>query len=108
MTKKHWPTIQFDASMTEDDTYWHPTNRETMTAMRQRIAEFMHDLCKYEEDNIVVVSHGVWIEACLHLLAPAILEGGKKRVYNCNMFFAECISDADTGQFMRLDNVNQI
>mmetsp|Transcript_53963 Transcript_53963/g.155798 ORF Transcript_53963/g.155798 Transcript_53963/m.155798 type:complete len:94 (+) Transcript_53963:124-405(+) len=92
--------------MTENDDAWSPDRRETLPDIRNRISQFFEQLVGRPEENIVVVSHGVWIECCLNLHCPEALEHGKKRVYNCNVFTGECVSRH--GRFLRLQNVNRI
>lgn len=96
----------FDDSMTENDDAWSPDRRETIHDIRHRISLFLETLSQREETNVVVVSHGVWIERCFHMCCPEALEHGKKRVHNCNVFVGECVSRE--GKFLRLQNVNHI
>jgi broad specificity phosphatase PhoE len=67
---------------------------------------FMQHLVQRPETNIVVVSHGVWIEVCLTMLCPSALEYGQRRVYNCDMFSGECISE--DGRFLGLEKFELI
>jgi broad specificity phosphatase PhoE len=92
--------------MREEDEEWSPTDRETMNHMARRIGSFFHWLVQCPQSNIVVVSHGVWIEVCFHMCCPEALDNGNRRVYNCNMFSSECVSV--NGKFVRLQNVRQI
>jgi hypothetical protein len=66
----------------------------------------MQELVQRPETNIVVVSHGVWIEVCLNMLCPGALEHGRRRVYNCDMFSGECVSA--NGQFLGLEKFELI
>ena len=94
--------------MTEDDDAWSPVRRETVREIQQRIACFMEILSQFKETNIVIVSHGVWIESCIRMYCPQALavDGGEQRVQNCNVFVGECISRE--GKFLRLQNVRRI
>jgi broad specificity phosphatase PhoE len=92
--------------MTEHDDAWSPDHRETIRDIKSRISIFLETLARREESNIVVVSHGVWIECCFLMCCPEALDHGEKRVHNCNVFVGECISR--DGKFLRLQNVNQI
>jgi broad specificity phosphatase PhoE len=101
-----WPSLKFDSQMTEADELWHPRQRETMHHMANRITTFMNTLVQQSASNIVVVSHGVWIETLFAMLAPEVLDHGKKRVHNCDMFEAKVVSV--NGQFSRLQNARKI
>lgn len=90
--------------MTEDDDAWSPVRRETVKEIQERIAYFMEILPQFQETNLVVVSHGVWIESCIKMYSPQAL--GDQRVQNCNVFVGECISQ--DGKFLRLQNVRRI
>lgn len=92
--------------MKEFDEAWSPTRRETIDQIETRIAEFFEILVKREETNIIVVSHGVWIEVCLNALCPVALDHGRRRVYNCDLFVGDCISS--NGRFIRLQNVHHL
>ena len=105
--QKYWPSIHMDPNMTESDTAWRPDKRESMTELQHRIAAFWEFLVKRPEENIVVVTHGVWMEACMHQYCPAALDHGQRRVYNCDMFAMDCQSTLD-GKFLGLTNARQI
>jgi broad specificity phosphatase PhoE len=104
--KKHWPTLEMDPSMMETDEAWKIDARENMSQLGQRVLMFLQLLVQRTEDNIVVVSHGVFIEACLQQHAPQALDYGKQRVYNCDMFAMDCVSR--DGKFVRIDNTHKI
>eukprot|EP00980_Cylindrotheca_fusiformis_P009748 scaffold2149_cov187-Cylindrotheca_fusiformis.AAC.26 len=91
--QQHWPKIQFEDSMTETDLAWSPNSRENFTQVHQRIAIFLESLPRRPESNIVVFTHGVWIEACLNAYSPETLDNGKRRVYNCDIFVGDCLSE---------------
>ncbi len=92
--------------MTENDDAWSPVRRETIKEIQRRIALFMEILSRRNEKNIVIVSHGVWIECCIRMYCPKALDHGEKRVHNCNVFVGDCISKE--GKFLRLENVSRI
>jgi broad specificity phosphatase PhoE len=92
--------------MAEIDEAWSPVRRETLIDIQHRINVFLQELSERPERNIVVVSHGVWIECCLHAQCPEALDHGKRRVHNCNIFVGECVSR--DGKFVRLQNVHPI
>ena len=90
--------------MQENDD-WRPDKREHFRDVIARVNHFLSQLVKRSEENICVVSHGVWMECCFRVHDPSILANGK-RVRNCDMFVAECISE--NGNFIALQNVTQI
>ena len=92
--------------MVENDDDWSPVHRETVEHLENRVKAFMQFLTQRSESMIAVVSHGVWIEICLRLFCPEALDHGRKRVHNCNIFVADCVSVS--GIFLRLQNVHQI
>jgi broad specificity phosphatase PhoE len=104
--KQHWPVVQWDSSMTESDTAWRSDARETIPGLMQRISQFWDFMAQRPEECIVVVTHGVWIEACFHQYYPAVLDHGRRRVYNCDMFAMNCLSH--DRKFVRLENSHQI
>ncbi|KAG7359946.1 histidine phosphatase superfamily protein [Nitzschia inconspicua] len=106
--QQHWPAVQWDPSMTELDEAWQIDVRETIPELLQRIAQFWDFISERPEEFVVVVTHGVWIEACLNHYYPAALEDGRRRVYNCDMFAVDCISEKRGGKVLRLENAHQI
>jgi broad specificity phosphatase PhoE len=108
--------------MTEDDTLWKENTRETIHELKERIHEFFNNtLVNRPENNIVIVTHGVWIETCLYTYCPQVLDYGKQRVYNCDMYIMDCVSSStppssspatnnnnESSRFVRLDNIYQI
>lgn len=95
--------LEFDSSMTESDEAWSPTSRETLSVLEERITTFLSALVQRPETNIVVVTHGVWIEACLNQHCPEALDHGRQRVYNCDIFIGDCVSEE--GKFTGLQNM---
>ena len=99
--------VQFETEMAENDELWKPTYRETYTEIERRIEMFLTGLVRRPEENIVVVSHGVWIETLFRMYKPEVLDHGRKRVYNCEAYAVQCISG--NGRFLRIqENVQQI
>lgn len=96
--------VEFDSEMTENDQMWKPDRRETYKDVEQRVSAFSAWIVSRKEDNMVVLSHGVWIEVCLEICCPGTLGG--RRVYNCDAYACEIVSR--DGQFVRMDNVKQI
>jgi broad specificity phosphatase PhoE len=105
-TQKHWPGIHFDRRMTEEDEQWKPDRRETWDDILRRIDRFLDWLVLRREDNVVVVSHGVWIEHLFRTKYPELLENGRRRVHNLDAFACECVSL--DGKFQRLEHGIQI
>lgn len=97
--------IHFDPAMPEEDECWSPVERETLHDIGRRVNEFLDWLVKRPETHVVVVSHGVWLECCFHAHSPETLQNGD-RVYNCDLFAAECLSE--NGKFLALENVRRI
>jgi len=95
-----------DPEMEESDNAWRPDSRENMSELTHRISLFLQMLVQHPEGNIVVFTHGVFIEVCIHQYCPQALDNGRKRVYNCDMFAMDCVSR--DGTFLRLDNAHQI
>ena len=94
--------------MTESDDLWRVDRRERWDEVGLRVRRFLAWLVlpqHYATDNVVVVSHGVWIEALLRSHAPDAL-GHDQRVYNTDAFACECVST--NGAFVRIQNVRQI
>jgi broad specificity phosphatase PhoE len=113
--KQHWPLVEWDttniSTMAETDISWQPDKRETIPDVLHRIAQFWDLVVQRPEEDIVVVTHGVWMEACLNQYCPTALNHGQRRVYNGNMFAMDCVSQQQQGhiiKFLRLENVRQI
>lgn len=90
--------------MPDSDEWWKPDKRENWADINARVHKFLQWLVRRQEDNIVVVSHGVWIESCLQLGCPGVLEG--RRVYNGDAFACDTVSR--DGSFVRFQHVRQI
>lgn len=87
--KSNFPTVSYHPSLTENDDEWQPDVRETRQDVVQRVHEFFSWLLKQPHDNVAIVSHGVWIECALLHYCPDVLEFGRKRVYNCEVYRGE-------------------
>jgi broad specificity phosphatase PhoE len=101
--------------MPNEDEAWKLTERETIPDVVARVNHFLQWLICRPETNIVVVSHGVWIECCFYAHCPQALQPttpsmsqqqGSDRVRNGDLFAGECVSMH--GQFQRLENVRRI
>ena len=92
--------------MTEIDGAWQKDVRETISDLGLRISLFLDLLVGRSETNIVVVTHGVWLEECFRLHCPKVLDNGRRRVYNSDMFVIDCVSQ--NTNFLRLENPHQI
>jgi len=96
-----FPMLEFDntGALADEDTYWKPNNRETIHELRNRVISFFNWLATKKADykNIVVVTHGVWMETCFYLYCPHVLEhsdGSIRRVHNGDVFYATLNSDS--------------
>jgi broad specificity phosphatase PhoE len=96
----HHPSLS-----SEDDIDWQPHIRETRDDVVRRIDNFLAWLTQQPQQSIGIVSHGVWIECALLKYCPQVLEFGKKRVYNCEVYKAHLAYD---GNKLVLNNVEQI
>ena len=92
--------------MTEFDEAWREDIRETLNELRLRISQFLALLVRRSETNIVVVTHGVWLEECFRTYCPRVLDNGRRRVFNCDMYAVDCVSQ--NREFIRFENPNQI
>lgn len=95
--------VSFDPQMSESDEWWRPNKRESWDDIHRRVRSFLNWLVRRSEENIVVVSHGVWIESCL---VEQLKQDGGRRVYNCDAFACEAVSLGST--FVRFENVRRI
>ena len=87
--------------MTEEDNF---NKNETIESLLGRIDGIIHQLayssihniqnsCDRENEKVaLIVSHGVWMEYCFMKYSPEVLEHGKRRVYNSELFSAELVS----------------
>jgi broad specificity phosphatase PhoE len=96
----HHPSLS-----TEDDVDWQPHIRETRDDVLRRIDNFLAWVTQQQHESFAVVTHGVWIECALLKYCPQVLEFGKKRVYNCECYYAHLVCDGDQ---LALKKVEQI
>lgn len=100
-----WPTVHFDPSIPEQDEAWQLVERESVEDVVRRINRFLEWIVHRPETNIVVVSHGVWMECLFYAHFPMALANGD-RVGNGDLFSTECVSC--NGVFQRLQDVRRI
>mmetsp|Transcript_26809 Transcript_26809/g.44305 ORF Transcript_26809/g.44305 Transcript_26809/m.44305 type:complete len:244 (+) Transcript_26809:123-854(+) len=105
--KANFPNLTYhqQSLSSEDDIDWQPHKRETQVDVEKRVASFLAWLTEQPQESIVVVTHGVFIECALLKYFPQVLEFGKKRVYNCEVYVAHLAYD---GNQHELNNVKQI
>ena len=105
--KANFPNLTYHhlSLSSEDDIDWQPHKRETQADVKKRIDHFLAWLTEQPQGSIAVVSHGVWIECALLKYCPHVLEYGKKRVYNCEVYMAHLAYDE--GRVV-MNNVEQI
>ena len=89
--KASFPTVAYHPSLTEHDVDWRPDARETRDDVVRRVREFFAWLVRQPHDNIAIVTHGVWMECALLSYCPEVLEYGKKRVYNCEVYCGKLV-----------------
>lgn len=86
---ENWPSVKFSLDMPEKDERWQPNRRESWNELSHRVHKFFTNfISSREEKCIIIISHGVWIECCLHLYSPDTLRGGADRIHNCNVVSA--------------------
>ena len=88
--------------MSEEDTSWSPTQRETVSDVTARVQQFLTWLCTQPSRNICVVSHGIWMETLLHRYAPGALHPDA-RVYNGDAHAVTLV--ARDGQVLRVSHM---
>lgn len=84
--KNIFPTVTYHPSITELDTDWSETSRETRQDVVRRVHSFFRWLIRQPHRSIAVVTHGVWMECALMESCPEVLNGGRKRVYNLDVY----------------------
>ena len=84
--QEYFPRMTFHPSITEDDTDWRSDRREDIDDVARRVTSFLHWLVLQPHENVLIVTHGVWMEVCFRLLCPAAIDNGRKRVYNCDVY----------------------
>jgi broad specificity phosphatase PhoE len=114
--QQHYPLLQFDENMTNDDALWSAEWRESIADVQARIQKALNWIVRRPEDLMVVVTHGVWMEVLLqrHLSEQP---PERRRVYNCQAYACQVISsqrirpssmETDVPHFVRLQSVQQI
>lgn len=105
--KAHFPCVVYHhpSLSTDDDVDWQPHIRETRNDVIRRVDNFLSWLTQQPQESIAVVSHGVWIECALLKYCPSVLEFGKKRVHNCDVYCVNVTFDRDE---LALTNAEQI
>lgn len=105
--KANFPNLAYHhpSLSSEDDIDWQPHKRETRVDVEKRVDSFLAWLAEQPQGSIAVVSHGVWIECALLKYCPHMLEFGKKRVYNCEVYVAHL---AYNGDQLAMNSVEQI
>lgn len=93
--------VHFDPQMTENDDRWRPDWRENWEDISRRIELFLAWLVQQSQENVVVVSHGVWIEHLFRVKAPDMLQNGNRRVHNLDSFACQIVSRG--GHFLRIE-----
>lgn len=90
--QNYWPGLELDPGMTEEDEAWSPTSRESVIQLQQRISLFLDYIAKLPQTNIVVITHGVFIEVLLESNCPEAIPNGQ-RVDNCDTIIGDCLSE---------------
>ena len=103
--KTTFPNVTFHPEITEQDLAWSPNTRETYCDVKLRVHNFFSWLAHQPHNCIAVVTHGVWMECALMEFCPKVLEDGRKRVYNCDVY---CGTLADSGEGVALQDVQQL
>lgn len=98
--------IQFDEMMNENDDLWKDNERETWNDIEIRVDEYIQWQIQRNESNIIIVSHGVFLERFLQKFAPTLFNNDShRRVYNLDAYAMECISSSSS---IRVENVQLI
>ena len=87
-----WQNVNF-GDLTEEDEAWKSDERETLDDVERRIDYFLKWLSwnstrtnkNSKSCATLIVSHGVWMECLLRKYCPSLMEGGTRRVYNCDI-----------------------
>jgi len=110
--KSIFPTVTYHHLLTENDTDWQPSVRETHHDVLRRIQNLFHWLLhQNNHDNIAIVTHGVWMECALLHYCPEVLEFGKMRVYNCDVYCGTLVGlldDNGIGSGVALRDVKKV
>lgn len=73
-----FPHVDFTGVGTDEDTWHNPDRRETVREVSIRCDKFLHYLRTRPERNIVVVSHGVFLETLLNRCGLLCTDDGLK------------------------------
>lgn len=94
-----WQSVNF-GDLSEEDEAWKSDKRETIENVEYRVDHFLKWLswnqlvsadkstgtnANVESCATLAVSHGVWMECLLRKYCPSIMEGGTRRVHNCDI-----------------------
>lgn len=88
VVKPEFAHVDFSGVETDADTWADPARRETVREVQIRCDKFLEVLRHRTERNIVVVSHGVFLETLLsrcQLHVPPNTELANRRFENCEM-----------------------
>jgi broad specificity phosphatase PhoE len=85
--EREFPHVSFTGIATDADTWHDPDRRETVRDVSVRCDAFLEVLRARKERNIVVVSHGVFLETLLNRSALVCTDDAAKvrRFENCEM-----------------------
>mmetsp|Transcript_26587 Transcript_26587/g.56552 ORF Transcript_26587/g.56552 Transcript_26587/m.56552 type:complete len:319 (-) Transcript_26587:334-1290(-) len=86
LLSSRFPAVAYHPSLAEHDLDWKHDTRETREDVSRRIRKFFVWLSKQPHDNVAIVTHGVWAECALLEYCPEVLEYGRRRVYNCDVY----------------------
>ena len=93
-----WQNVNF-GDLSEEDEAWKSDERETIENVECRIDYFLkwllwnisstrtntHTNTNTKSSATLAVSHGVWMECLLRKYCPSLMEGGTRRIYNCDI-----------------------
>ena len=84
---REFPHVDFSGVGTDEDTWHDPDRRETVREVSLRCDQFLHVLRARPERNLVVVSHGVFLETLLNRCGLRCEDASIKagRFENCEM-----------------------
>ncbi|GMI82757.1 hypothetical protein HRI_001945000 [Hibiscus trionum] len=63
--RSRFPAVDFSLIENEDDVLWDPNERETFEAVKARAIKFIKWLWERKEEEIAVVSHGVFLQQAM-------------------------------------------
>ncbi|KAK8692412.1 hypothetical protein V6N13_075872 [Hibiscus sabdariffa] len=63
--RSRFPEVDFSLIENEDDVLWDPNERETFEAVKVRAIKFIKWLWERKEEEIAVVSHGVFLQQAM-------------------------------------------